>query len=132
MDQILKIWLEASIQAHDFISSDFWESKIDDMKEIYLPSAETYVFEEGNELKGFVSLLGDTLAALFVSPHHQGNGIGKQLILRSKSMRKKLLLTVYKENEKSIEFYRKNGFKLIQEQIDDHTGHSEVIMAFNP
>jgi len=131
IDQIISIWLEASIKAHDFIDSEFWKSKINDMKEIYIPSAETYVFEEGNELKGFASLLGDTLAALFVSPRYQGKGIGKQLILKSKSIREKLILTVYKENKRSIEFYRKNGFKIIQEQIDNHTGHSELLMKFN-
>jgi putative acetyltransferase len=96
-----------------------------------LDSSSTYVFEEGNELKGFVSLSGDTLAALFVSPCYQGKGIGKQLILKSKAIRKKLVLNVYKENKRSIEFYRKNGFKIIKEQIDNHTGHSELVMTFN-
>ena len=101
------------------------------MKEIYIPSAETYVFEEGNELKGFISLVGDTVAALFVSPRYQGEGIGKQLILKSKALREKLILTVYKENERSIEFYRKSGFEIIHEQIDHHTGHAEVVMQCN-
>ena len=101
IDQIISIWLEASIKAHNFIDSEFWKSKINDMKEIYLPYAETYVFEEGNELKGFVSLLDDTLAALFVSPQYQGEGIGSQLISKSKSIRQKLTLTVYKENKRS-------------------------------
>jgi putative acetyltransferase len=124
IEQIIKIWLEASVKAHDFIEREFWESKVNDMKEIY-------VFEEANALKGFVSLLGDTLAALFVSPCYQGEGIGKQLILKSKAIREKLILTVYKENKKNIEFYRKNGFEIIKEQIDNHTGHSELLMEFN-
>jgi putative acetyltransferase len=131
IDQIIKIWLEASIKAHDFIESKFWESKVNDMKEIYLPSSETYVFEAENEIKGFISLLSDTLAALFVSPNCQGEGIGKQLILKSKAIRKKLILTVYKENSRSIEFYRKNGFRIIKEQIDNNTGHSELLMEFS-
>jgi putative acetyltransferase len=101
------------------------------MKEIYIPSSETYVFEEANHLKGFISLLGDTIAALFVSPQYQGEGVGTQLILKSKGIREKLNLTVYKENWKSIVFYRKNGFKTIKEQIDNGTGHSELFMEFN-
>ena len=131
IDQIIEIWLEASIKVHDFMDSEFWKSKVNDMREIYIPSAETYVFEEEDELKGFVSLSGDTLAALFVSPRWQGEGIGKQLILKSKAIRDRLTLTVYRENRRSIEFYRKCGFKIIREQIDDHTGHSELLMEFS-
>jgi putative acetyltransferase len=131
MDQVIKIWLEASIKAHDFVDRKFWESKANDMEKIYIPSAETYVFEEENEIKGFISLLGDTLAALFVSPSHQGEGIGKQLILKSKIIRRKLILTVYKENKRSIDFYRKNGFDILKEQIDNYTGHLELLMEFN-
>lgn len=131
IDQVIKIWLEASIKAHDFIESEFWESKVNDMKEIYIPSAETYVFEEMNIVKGFVSLVDDTMAALFVSPCCQGKGIGKQLVLKSKAIREKLVLTVYKENSKAIEFYIRHGFEIIKEQIDDHTGHSELLMGFN-
>ena len=32
MDDILDIWLKASIQAHNFINNEFWESKIDAMR----------------------------------------------------------------------------------------------------
>ena len=132
IDQIINIWLEASIKAHYFIGSEFWESKVNDMKDVYIPSSETYVFEDTKIIKGFISLLGDTLAALFVSPRYQGNGIGSQLILKSKKIRKKLVLTVYKENRRSIEFYRKNGFEIIKEQIDSHTGHLELLMEYVP
>ena len=43
IDQVISIWLEASIKAHDFIESEFWKSKVKDMREIYIPSGETYV-----------------------------------------------------------------------------------------
>ena len=129
-DQVVAIWLDASIKAHDFIAPRFWTSKIEDMRDIYIPSAETYVFEDDGIIKGFVSLVDDTLAALFVSPGYQGNGIGKQLLLKSKAMRDKLVLTVYKENTKSVDFYAKNGFEITKEQIDRHTGHTELVMTF--
>ncbi len=66
IDQIIDIWLEASIEAHDFISSEFWKSKVKDMREVYIPSGETYVYEENGKIKGFASLFNDTLAAIFV------------------------------------------------------------------
>ena len=128
IDQVMSIWLEASIKSHDFIDSEFWESKIKDMRELYIPSGETYVYEEGDIIKGFLSLNNDTLAALFVSPDSQEKGIGMQLMRKAKDVRENLSLTVYKENIKSIEFYQKCGFKIEQEQIDRHTGHPELVM----
>ena len=129
MDQVINIWLEASIKAHDFVKIEFWKSKAKDMREIYIPSGETYVYEE-EAIRGFVCLCSDTLAALFVSPEFQGTGIGGRLMKKAKDIRKNLNLTVYKENTKSIEFYKKCGFKIEQEQIDEHTGHPELIMKF--
>jgi len=88
------------------------------------------VFEEEHIVKGFMSLKKDTLAAIFVSPNEQRKGIGKKLILKAKQLRKNLNLTVYKENTDSVEFYKKSGFKIIDEQKDLHTGHLELIMQY--
>ncbi|MCP4117037.1 MAG: N-acetyltransferase [Desulfobacteraceae bacterium] len=132
MDQVLKIWFEASIMAHDFIEKEFWEAKVTDMREVYLPSAETYVYDEEGMIKGFISLYEDTIAAIFVSPTAQGKGIGKQLMEKAKGVRQSLNLTVYKKNSKSIDFYKKCAFKTQREQIDEHTGHPELLMTFTP
>ena len=131
MEKVLDIWLEASIKAHNFIEEDFWKSKLVDMRDVYLPSGETYVFEKDGLIKGFVSLGEDNLAALFVAPSSQGKGIGRQLMAKAKDVRNNLQLTVYKENNKSVEFYKKCGFKIIKEQVDEHTGHKEFLMGFN-
>jgi hypothetical protein len=37
-ETIVKIWLDASIKAHDFMSPEYWESKVGDMKNIYIPA----------------------------------------------------------------------------------------------
>ena len=129
--KILEIWLEASIEAHDFIDSKFWKSKVDEMRDVYIPSAETYVYEEKGIVKGFVSLSNNILAAIFVSPKDQGKGIGMQLMQKVKDIRNNLSLTVYKENKRSINFYIKCGFSVVQEQTDSNTGHQEFVMTFN-
>ena len=131
MNHVINIWLEASIKVHDFVESDFWKSKVKDMKEIYIPSSENYVFEDEEIVKGFISLYNDTLAAIFVSPTYQGTGIGKQLMEKAKTVRNHLNLTVYKENKRSIEFYKQCGFEVKQEQMDEHTGHPEIVMTFS-
>jgi putative acetyltransferase len=132
MNDVLDIWLKASIKAHSFVESRFWESKIDDMRETYIPTSDTYVFKENGIIKGFFSLHGDTLATMFVSPNFQGKGIGQKLMDKAKSIRNKLNLTVYHENPKSIQFYRKCGFAIVKERVDEHTGHIEIIMEYCP
>ena len=132
MGQVLKIWLDASIKAHDFIEKEFWAGKVTEMREVYLPSAETYVYDEAGIIQGFISLYGDTIAAFLVSPNVQGKGIGKQLMRKAKAVGQNLNLTVYKENRKSIEFYKRCAFKTQKEQIDEHTGHPELLMTFKP
>jgi putative acetyltransferase len=131
MDAVIEIWLDASIRAHDFVAENFWRSRVIDMREVYIPASETYVYEEAGCIRGFVCLVGEALAALFVSPRAQGRGVGQKLIEKSKHVRQNLNLTVYKENQKSVDFYKRCGFRSVKEQIDKYTGHSEIVMVFN-
>lgn len=128
IEAILEIWLSASIKAHSFIEPSFWQSQVENMRSIYLPSSEVYVYEDEKALLGFYAIHGETLAAIFVKPSHQGTGIGKKLIKHAEQQRDTLLLTVYKENEASIKFYLKCGFECIGEQIDENTGREELMM----
>ncbi|MBS3669228.1 N-acetyltransferase [Vreelandella boliviensis] len=130
MDQILDIWLSASVKAHAFIESAFWESKVSEMRDVYLPASETFVFESGAQIAGFYSLYENTLAAVFVAPSLQGKGVGTALIDDAKSRRECLQLTVYRENDPSIHFYKKHGFISLGEQMDERTGHPELVMEY--
>ena len=131
MDSVMSIWLESSIKAHDFVERTFWESKLDDMRNIYIPASETYVYESDSEVNGFFSLHDDTLAAIFVAPGWQGEGIGQKLMAKVKSLRERITLDVYKENQKTVAFYKRCGFRGVSEKKDPHTGHVELVMEFN-
>lgn len=131
MDGVLRIWLESSVKAHDFVDRAFWESKLDDMRNIYIPASETYVYESDSEVKGFFSLHDDTLAAIFVAPGCQGEGIGQKLMTKVKSLRERIILNVYRENQKAVAFYKRCGFREVSEKKDSHTGHVELVMALN-
>ncbi|EGQ9967362.1 N-acetyltransferase [Vibrio cholerae] len=129
LDSVLEIWLDASVKAHDFVDPEFWKSQVDNMRNLYIPASETYVYEIGSKIEGFYSLHENNLAAIFVQPELQGQGIGKQLLRHAKSQRKMLTLSVYKENQSSYGFYLSQGFKLVNEQIDEHTGHQAYTMS---
>ncbi|MDD1782552.1 N-acetyltransferase [Enterovibrio sp. ZSDZ35] len=130
IERILTVWLNASIKAHDFVSAEFWKSQVSNMRDIYIPASETYVYENNGGIVGFYSLYEDMLAAIFVAPEYQGKGIGKELIARVKSQRNALTLSVYKANQASYQFYLKQGFSATSEQLDEHTGHSEYTMKW--
>ncbi len=131
IDDVLDIWLKASLTAHRFIDEAFWKSNLDAMRTIHIPSSETYVYEADDIIKGFFSIKDETLAAMFVSPEFQGNGIGRGLMDKAKTLSDRLELTVYKENTRGINFYIKCGFKPIKEKIDGYTGHIEILMIYS-
>lgn len=129
LESVLKIWLNASVQAHDFIPTQFWKSQVENMRTIYIPASETYVFEMQSEVVGFYALYESRLAAIFVAPELQGKGIGKQLLKHAKNQRATLTLSVYKENQASYEFYLSQGFKVVNEHLDVHAGQPEYTMS---
>ncbi|MGR5094022.1 N-acetyltransferase [Vibrio maritimus] len=128
-ESILKVWLAASVEAHDFVEPMFWHQKLDDMREQYLPNSETYVFEQAGRVVGFYSLVDKQLAALFVEPQLQGGGIGMSLLLDARRKRDALSLSVYKDNCRAIGFYHRCGFTIVDESTDPHTGHLQLTMS---
>jgi len=97
-DAVLDLWLKASLLAHDFVPPAFWHEQLTAMRDHYLPQAETLVLQKNDQLLGFVSLHEQRLAALFVSPHAQGRGLGRQLLDEAKRRRDRLELGVYRQH----------------------------------
>lgn len=125
------IWLEASLTAHDFISSNYWQDHLDDMMNVYIPNSDTYVYDDG-EVKGFLSIMNsNTIAALFVKPELQGRGVGGKLIAFAKEMHPALSLTVYSKNIPSRHFYEKHGFVQMSESTDEATNEPEILMTWS-
>lgn len=131
IDKIMKIWLESTIKAHDFIPEKYWQDNFNAVKNIYIPQSKTYVYEEDEEIKGFISILNDDfIGALFVSPNEQGKGIGSKLIEYANNKFDNLKLAVYKQNEKSVDFYIKKGFEILSKEINEDSGFEEYIMIY--
>lgn len=127
---VLDIWLAASLQAHAFIAEWFWRDRLGAMRDIYLPQAETLVLEEDGQILGFASLHEQRLAALFIAPSAQGQGLGKRLLDQAKRQRNVLELSVYSANTQACAFYQACGFALVAEQNDPHSGHPERVMRW--
>ncbi|OXX83361.1 acetyltransferase [Paraclostridium benzoelyticum] len=129
IDEIMDIWLESTVKAHNFISREYWENNYKVVKDVYIPIADTFVYEEEGETRGFISIINNEfIGALFVDVKFQGMGIGTKLIDYSVEKYKKLTLAVYKENQKSVEFYNRKGFEIIEEGLNEDSGYTEYIM----
>ena len=128
---IMEIWLESTIRAHSFIEKDYWVNNYDLVKTKYIPYSKTYVYEEGNKIKGFISIIQNNfIGALFVDNNSQGNGIGKKLLDFAKEEYKNLSLAVYKENEKALKFYLREGFSIVKEQVNEDSKRLELMMEY--
>lgn len=129
IDEIMRIWLESTIKAHDFIEKEYWEKNFNVVKEVYIPMAETFVYYEDRNIKGFISIINkEFIGALFVDVESQGLGIGSKLLDFVKLRYKNISLAVYKMNEKAVKFYINNGFEIIKEQENEDSGFVEYIM----
>ncbi|MBI6547354.1 N-acetyltransferase [Xenorhabdus sp. VLS] len=131
MDAVLSIWLEASIKAHNFVAAEFWQSQVENMRSLYIPASEVHVYVQEANVVGFYALHGDNLAAVFVSPDKQGQGVGKALVNDAKSRRTELTLSVYQKNQDSYKFYLSQGFYVVSEEVDENTGCQEYFMSLN-
>lgn len=129
IDQIMEIWLESTIKAHDFIPEKYWQDNYQTVKNDYIPISKTYVYEEAGEIKGFISIIEENfIGALFVSSNCQNQGIGSKLIDYVSKNFPKLTLAVYKQNEKALNFYLKKGFKIIEQVTNEDSGFEEYTM----
>ena len=129
IDKIMGIWLESTIYAHKFISKEYWNENYNIVKDVYIPMSKTFIYEDNDDIRGFISIINnDFIGALFVEKNYQSQGIGKSLIDYAKNLYDNLNLAVYKENEKALEFYKKMGFKIISENINEDTNCVEYIM----
>ena len=129
INPVMQIWKNENIKAHKFISKEYWESNYNTVKEVYIPIADSFIYEEKGIIKGFISVIDkEFIGALFVDNNYQGLGIGSKLIGYVDSIYDELTLTVYKDNSRAVSFYKSIGFNILDEQINDDTGSIEYYM----
>lgn len=130
INDVMQIWENENIKAHKFISKEYWESNYNFVKES-LPKAEIYVYIIKEKIVGFVGLDNNYIEGIFVDTNNQCNGIGTSLLNKVKESRNSLTLSVYKKNKNAISFYKKNGFVITNENMDNNTKEIEYTMTWN-
>jgi putative acetyltransferase len=129
LNEVMEIWLEANLLAHDFIEREYWENNYEGVKEM-LPEATIYVKESDGKIEGFMGLMDHYIAGIFVSPRLQSKGIGKELLDYCKERCEELSLQVYQKNAGAVRFYEREGFTIAREQQDSNTNEKEYVMEW--
>ncbi|EPH93569.1 acetyltransferase, GNAT family [Enterococcus faecalis 06-MB-DW-09] len=130
LETIAQIWLQSNLDAHDFISAALWQDNYDFVKKAF-SDALIYTYSVDDQPVGFIGMLGDYIAGIFVLKDYRAHGIGKQLLQKAQAEHEKLTLNVYKKNTAAIAFYLKNGFTIVSEQLDSDTNEIENSMEWH-
>lgn len=129
INRVMTIWLDANTDSHDFITSNYWKEKYNEVKSM-IPQAEVYVYESNNIIKGFVGLDGDYIAGIFVDKPYRSKGIGTVLLDFLKKHHNRLVLSVYEKNRSAVRFYEKSGFIHEATGTDSNTLQTEYTMLW--
>lgn len=114
LEVLLAIWFAAQSLAHPFLETSFLEQVKSDMRNKYLPGSDTWVYAQDDEVKGFISMMGNEIGGLFVDPATHKQGIGLQLVEHVKPLHGHLEVEVFEQNHIGKSFYLKHGFHQIK------------------
>lgn len=80
--------VDANREAHDFIPAAYWLGHFEEVRTA-LARAEVWGFETEAraEISGFIGLLGDYIAGIFVRREARSGGVGRQLLDHVKTSR---------------------------------------------
>ena len=77
--QVMKLWLSGNIDAHSFVPEEYWRSHFDEVQEALL-QAKVFVCDIDGNIKGFIGLMNEYIAGIFVDENCRSTGIGRQLL----------------------------------------------------
>lgn len=131
LDEVMEIWLNTNIEDHNFINQQYWINNFDLVKQM-IPSAEVYIFQEDNIIKGFIGVIEKNyVAGLFIRKKYQRQGIGQKLLDYCKYKYSLLTLDVFKRNKNALSFYYKNNFHVIKKHFNEELQELEYTMCCN-
>ena len=126
--RVAEIWLNANLQAHSFISPQYWMGNFALVKAM-LPQ-EVYVYEDARNIQGFVGLNSEQFEGIFVSGEMRSQGIGRFLLDFIKTKKPELHLNVYRKNTRAIRFYQREDFEILNEGLDEAIGEKDCAMLW--
>ncbi|WP_374191086.1 N-acetyltransferase [Candidatus Symbiopectobacterium sp. 'North America'] len=120
MPSFSPLWLESTTRSHPFINPTYWQESEPLVRELYIPNAETWVYEVEGAIVGFISVMEQRfVGALFVHHRWHSKGVGVALSLE-----------VYEQNLRACAFYQKLGFSPVKRTFPAETNAPAQIMQW--
>ena len=128
-EQVMNLWLTGNEDAHSFVPNEYWHSHYSEVQEAIL-QANVFVYDTDGKIQGFIGMMNEYIAGIFVDKSSRSHGIGTQLLNYVKQKYDNLSLEVYTKNTRAVSFYLKENFSILSETIDEDTGEKEYIMTW--
>lgn len=128
VNAVMAIWLQGNLQAHPFVAPSYWMDNMQGVREAILV-AEVWVCDEGGII-GFIGMVDDYVAGLFVCDTARRQGVGTALLVRAKERHDRLSLHVYRKNTVAVDFYHHASFRTEATGVDGNTGEEEFGMTW--
>lgn len=130
VDAVVTTWRRASELAHPFLSASFLDSEADNIRNVYVVHAETWVVEIESQVSGFIALIDEEIGGLFVEPKCHGQGYGRMLVDKAVAVKGDLKVQVFKNNKIGRRFYDAYGFREIDQGFHEPSGQETLLMTY--
>lgn len=130
LNEVVSAWDKASEIGHPFFEKAFQAQERKNLAELYLPNADTWVVEIDNQVIGFIALIENEVAGLFLDPEYHDKKIGKLMMDKAQALHGNLEVEVFKKNLIGRNFYDQYGFSLLEEKIHEQTGEQVLRLKF--
>lgn len=133
--ELVEVWLRSVRASHDFLSEQDLLDLYPQVRDVYLPQVEVWVYEtaEGRS-GGFIGLSEAHVEMLFIEPALRGQGIGTRLLDHVRRLQPALTVDVNEQNPRACGFYRRYGFHPVGRSATDSAGRPFPLihMALRP
>ncbi|MDA0656336.1 MAG: GNAT family N-acetyltransferase [Proteobacteria bacterium] len=132
VDAVVSSWRLASELAHPFLTPAFLDQEADNIRNVYMAFAKTWVTEVDDRVVGFIALVENEIGGLFQDPAYHGQGLGRAMLDMAVADNGALTVEVFKKNVIGRRFYESYGFQTHEEFIHETSGQETIRMSYTP
>lgn len=121
-DAVVDVWRSASALAHPFLPQEFIEQEADNVRNVYMKYAETWVTEIDGVVIGFIAMIDNEIGGLFLDPEYHRRGFGRAMVDKAVLMKGSLTVEVFTQNIGGRKFYSAYGFRGSEEYLHEPSG----------
>ena len=126
---IISLWYRCTCQHQAFISDKYWREITPSITALlYQHSHSSLIAIAEQRLVGFITVIENELAALFVDSSMQRVGIGTLLLEQIEKKRQLSSVKVYAANKTAMAFYQQHGFTELSRQLQIETDQLLITM----